>query len=281
MRMLTVVLTGVLAGLAGGALARVMGGEPAPISTAAPHGPPPRALGESFERLEVEILRVESRVRELEAARCEARAEDPDSLDASAEAAEDPIAAETVEEDVLEKIIRGPYGSAEERRLYEWLFSRPEEVEDAIERLERAVEQDPRNPDLYVALAAARTVKLATTSPGPEQGGMWKRVEAAYDGALEIEPDHWRARFGKAYGTSMIPAHFGRRPEAIRQFEELVEIQERREPEDRHVEVYVRLAFLLREDGKEDRARDVILRGIRRFPQNRRLAKISDQLGRR
>ncbi|MHC4819984.1 MAG: tetratricopeptide repeat protein [Planctomycetota bacterium] len=100
---------------------------------------------------------------------------------------------------------------------------------------------------------------------------MWGKVGASYDAALTLEPNHWQARFGKAFGTSMAPEFLGMRPEAIRQFEELKEIQGRRAPEPQHAQVYFRLGTLYKDAGNAEKARSLWAEGLKLFPDNQEL----------
>jgi TolA-binding protein len=68
----------------------------------------------------------------------------------------------------------------------------------------------------------------------------------------------------------MAPEFVGLRPRAIRQFEELVEIQEKQPKAPEHVEVYLRLGTLLKDAGNVKKARETWQRGLDRFPDDRR-----------
>jgi len=175
-------------------------------------------------------------------------------------------------EDPLNGILGRTYGYAESESLFARLSRRRETIGDAIARLEAEIAKNPRSADLHAALATAYAAKTAfATPPGPEQGTVWAKAEQAYDEAIRLDPEHWQARYGKAFGDSMAPEFVGLRPRAIEGFEELMAIQERKPLAPEHVEVYVRLGTLLKDAGNVKKARDAWQRGLDRFPEDKRL----------
>ena len=103
---------------------------------------------------------------------------------------------------------------------------------------------------------------------GPQQGLVWAKASESYDKAIELDPGHWQARFGKAFGISMAPEFLGVRPVAIKQFEELLAIQEQGAPEPHHAQTYFRLGTLYKDAGNTAKAREIWDRGLRLFPDN-------------
>ncbi len=100
----------------------------------------------------------------------------------------------------------------------------------------------------------------------------WGPVGAAYEEAIRLDPKHWQAHFGRAFGTSMAPESLQMRPTAIKQFEELVRIQESESSAPEHVKAYQRLGTLYKDAGNPAKAREVWARGAARFPDNEELA---------
>ncbi|MHC4819394.1 MAG: hypothetical protein ACYTF8_15225, partial [Planctomycetota bacterium] len=146
-----------------------------------------------------------------------------------------------------------------------------DKISDVIKDLEKQIAENPNDPHLHVALATAWTAELTNQPPGPQQGLLWGKVGAAYDNALSLDPNHWQARFGKAFGTSMAPEFLGMRPEAIRQFEKLKEMQSAGAPEPHHAQVYFRLGTLYKDAGNAEKARAVWAEGLKLFPANEEL----------
>jgi tetratricopeptide (TPR) repeat protein len=174
--------------------------------------------------------------------------------------------------DLLAGVLGRAFGYREAETLFETLARDRGSIGDVIARLEKEIAANPRNADLHAALATAYGAKTAfDTPPGPEQGTVWEKAERAYDEAIRLDPGHWQARYGRAFGDSMAPEFVGLRPRAIRQFEELVQIQEKQPKAPEHVEVYLRLGTLLKDAGNVKKARETWQRGLDRFPEDKRL----------
>ena len=159
-------------------------------------------------------------------------------------------------------------------RLITSLSVQPEKIDATIDALLAAVKNDPNNAELQTALATAYTAKTAFgTAQGPAQGIPFMKAIAAYNKALEIDPEHWTARFGKAFDTSMAPEFVGMRPTAIREFEGLMEQQEARAPQPEFVRTYVRLGTLYKNAGNAEKARAIWKRGLQQFPESKQLGE--------
>ena len=171
--------------------------------------------------------------------------------------------------DVAGSFVGRPFGPAESNRLFSWLSRYPGEIDETVAGLQAAVDKDPTNPELQTALATALVGKLVNaTQPGPAQGQVWGLANAAYEAALKSDPEHWQARFGQAFGTSMIPGFLGHRPKAIKQFEELKKRQESFAPESHFSQTYYRLGSLYKEEGNVEKAREIWQKGLELFPND-------------
>jgi tetratricopeptide (TPR) repeat protein len=178
---------------------------------------------------------------------------------------------------IVAEIVGKEMGSSEANRLFGRLTGSPDEIDETVKSLKELVAKDPKNPELQVALATALVAKLANrTAPGPQQGIVWDEAIKAYDAAIEVNPQHWQARFGKAFGTSMIPAFLGQRPAAIQQFEELRALQAGGAPEKHHVQTYFRLGQLYKDEGNVEKARSVWEEGLLRFPTDKTIKDALD-----
>lgn len=174
--------------------------------------------------------------------------------------------------EVVRALVGKPMGNAETDALYRWLGENKGRILDFIESLEAEIERHPNDAELRVALATAWVGQMIYNTPaGFQQGMVWGRADKAYAKAIELDSKHWQARFGRAFGTSFIPPQLGRQPFAIRQFEELLVIQEGASPEPQHVQTYFQLGSLYREVGNAERAREIWARGLKLFPENRAL----------
>ncbi|HEX5137046.1 MAG TPA: hypothetical protein VFY93_08750 [Planctomycetota bacterium] len=282
---LSLLLLAGAAGAAGGLLEHALeGGSPA--SAERVNVPSPEVA-----ELRREVSALEARVEEL----TRIRARGPDTVAASPGATTgapepDPragaVAASRVEEpapgtpsdsaaakDALAGILGHKYGYEDARSLFHRLSLDHDAIQGTIDRLEAEIAKNP-SADLYATLATAYSAKTAyATPPGPEQGVVWAKAEKAFDEAIRLDPEHWQARYGQAFGDSMAPEFVGLRPRAIREFEELVEIQERKPLAPEHAEVYVRLGTLYKDAGNVKKARETWQRGRERFPDDKRFAE--------
>jgi tetratricopeptide (TPR) repeat protein len=107
--------------------------------------------------------------------------------------------------------------------------------------------------------------------PGPAQWQTYGEATQSYERAIEFEPEHWQARYGLAFGNSMAPEFAGLRPRAIREFEELMKLQETRAPAEEHTRVYLRLGTLYKDAGNPEKARAIWQRGLKRHPESEQL----------
>ena len=152
------------------------------------------------------------------------------------------------------------------------LSMQKDKIEPTIAALKKAIEADPSNPDLHAALAAAHVTKLAGGMvSGPAAGPVYMQAIQAYDKAIALEPDHWDARFMKAFTTSMAPEFVGMRPASIRMFEDLVQRQESLPKNNDFRRTYMRLGTLYKDAGNTDKAKEMWKKGLERFPDDRQL----------
>ena len=174
--------------------------------------------------------------------------------------------------DFVGDLIKEPF----DRRVYDTLWSRlirhPEDIEATIAALAKEVAQDPENPEKHVLLAKAYVAKLVnTTTPGPQQGMVWGQAAKSYGAALKRSPEHWDARFDLAFGTSQAPDFLGLRPQAIKQFESLLTLQESKPRQPHHVQTYFQLGTIYKKEGNAEKAREIWTEGLRLFPENKQM----------
>ena len=178
----------------------------------------------------------------------------------------------TIPKDVLEavqKLIGQEMTHDASNALFGWLSRDKDKIVAAVAALQEAVRLRPSDAELQVAYATALVAQLTNlTTQGPQQSILWQKASNAYDAALKVKPEHWQARFGKAFGISMAPEFLGLKPVAIKQFEELREIQSRQAPAKHHVQTYLRLGTLYKDMGNADKAREVWDNGLRLFPDS-------------
>jgi tetratricopeptide (TPR) repeat protein len=271
-----------LAGLGGGVLAPRP--ERAAVRAAAAPPPPAHALDPRIEALLHRVAALEVRPP-ASAAPTPASAEKkvapaPPHEEETEPVRSEPDAADAVVALIEQLVARQPYSHERSERFFEHLSRRHGDIDGAIRRLRAAIVRDPKNAQLHAALGTALAAKTAfATPPGPEQGTVWDEAEAAFKQAIELDPDHWEARYALAFGDSMAPEFVGLRPRAIERFEELMDLQERGAPSDDHVLVYARLGTLYKDAGNTAKAREVWRRGLARFPASQELEQSLKLLG--
>ncbi|MHC4223909.1 MAG: tetratricopeptide repeat protein, partial [Planctomycetota bacterium] len=174
------------------------------------------------------------------------------------------------------------FGYADAQTLMDDARKSPDQIDGLLASIRAAIAKDPENADLHCALATALSAKAIYDMPmGPAQWKVFGEASESHKEAIRLDPGHWQARFGKANGESMAPEFVGMRPQAIRQFEELMKIQESRAPAEEHAMVYRRLGSLYRDAGNTEKARQIWERGRERHPQDADLKEALDILGQR
>ncbi|MHC4939346.1 MAG: tetratricopeptide repeat protein [Planctomycetota bacterium] len=160
------------------------------------------------------------------------------------------------------------------------LSMQKDKIDPMLKELQKAIEADPSNPELYNALAAVHVSKLAAgVAVGPAAGPVYMQAIAAYDKALELNPDHWDARFNKSFTTSMAPEFVGLRPMSIRMFEDLVQRQESLPKQDDFRRTYMRLGTLYKDAGNTEKAKEIWKKGLERFPEDKQIQAALAVLG--
>ena len=261
-------------GVAGGWIAQSVRTPPARRAAREPSTRPDPALERRLEALERKVDRA-LRMR-VDAAR-ENGADEPAPGPSPADVADAPArppgpagdgAAKIKLADLLGEVTQGPFDQRKVNGMWAWMTQHQKSIPELIKGLEAQVKKNP-NAELFTALATAYVGELNyLTTPGAPQGLVWAKASRAYDKAVELDGEHWQARFGKAFGTTFIPTQFGSRPAAIKQFEALREIQERRAPEAQYAQTYTQLGRLYAAEGNHEKAREVWRAGLELFPQN-------------
>lgn len=185
---------------------------------------------------------------------------------------------EPVDEDALDldafaaKLRAGGMSDDEVEKMWRKIV-KAGKIDDAIDILEEMAELNPNDPDLQAHLGSAYIQKLMTV-PDLARGEYAMRADGAFDAALKLNPKHWDARFSKAISLSFWPPIMGKQPEAIRQFETLLQNQEGSGYSDpKHAQTYQYLGNLYLQSGNTAKAKEVFQKGLASFPTNETLAQ--------
>ncbi|MEO6596789.1 MAG: tetratricopeptide repeat protein [Planctomycetota bacterium] len=144
-------------------------------------------------------------------------------------------------------------------------------VDEAVAWFEQMAAANPASPDAQTELGTAYIQKLLQATDEQQRIELGKKIDAQFDRALELQPDHWEARFRKAVGMTYGPALSGRQTEAISQFEQLVHQQADRLPAAGYSQTYLYLGRLYAQRGDAERARETWQQGLARHPQDAEL----------
>ncbi len=147
-------------------------------------------------------------------------------------------------------------------------------LDDAVSWFEQMAAAQPGSADAQTDLGAAYVQKLLQATGEQQRIELGKRIDAQFDKALELEPDHWEARFRKAVGLSYGDAVSGRQTEAIAQFERLVAQQTRTTAQPGQSQTYLYLGRLYAQRGDEKKAREVWQQGLARHPNDGELQRL-------
>ena len=147
------------------------------------------------------------------------------------------------------------------------------QIDALIAKLRKRAEENPAIAQAQLELGQAYLEKVEGMPPGPEAGFLANAADKAFDNALAADPKHWEARFVKAISLSFWPPMFGKKAEAISNFETLLEQQKTGPQKPEYAETYRLLGNLYSEQGKAEEARKIWEEGLRRFPQDEDLRK--------
>ncbi len=145
-------------------------------------------------------------------------------------------------------------------------------LDEAIAQFEVLAKANLNDPDAQVEVAQAYLQKVFEVGDGPEAGIWAGKADAAYDRALELNPQHWGARFNKAVSLSFWPPIFGKQAEAITHFETLIGQQAEGQHEAGHSQSYLLLGNLYNQTGQADKAKAIWAQGLAAFPGDASLA---------
>lgn len=227
-------------------------------------------LERKVEALSAEVALLREKVAALEAETAALRAApDPVVTPATQAKGEAPAAAVDLQATLAQ--IADPSLDQEGRQALWTRLAKAGLLPGAIEALEKRARESSQDADAQVRLAEAYLQKLFTVPEGPEKGIWAMKVNGAYDAALAIDDHHWEARFSKAVGLSFWPPIFGKQPEAVRHLEILLSQQEGVPSQPRFASTYACLANLYAQQGKADKAKDLLGRGLALFPEDLQL----------
>jgi len=142
---------------------------------------------------------------------------------------------------------------------------------ELIAAFEERAELSPNDAEAQAQVGFAYLSTISEIPDGPEKGAWGMKADAAFDRALEIDPNHWEARSAKAFSLSFWPPIFGKQAEAISNFEILVEKQGNMTRSSKHARTFIMLGNLYQQTGQQDKAAAIWAQGAQQFPDNAEL----------
>jgi tetratricopeptide (TPR) repeat protein len=144
---------------------------------------------------------------------------------------------------------------------------------DIVAEFERRAEEDPTNPERKVELGEIYLNKIFEVGNSPLAGVWATKADKAFDAALALDENHWKARFNKAVSLSFWPPVFGKQAEAISHFETLVAQQASTPSEPGFAQTHLLLGNMYQQQGDTEKAIAAWERGLRAFPDDESLRK--------
>jgi len=181
--------------------------------------------------------------------------------------------------DALEKkVFAGEATADEQAKFWAALREKPEILADLMKEAEKTVADSPRDKEARRRLANLYLAKLMTVPDGMEKGLWSNKMIGVEKQILEIDPNDWDARFSVATNYSFWPEQFNKRPDAIKEFEACLKVQEQSTPDPKFAQTYLQLRNLYLKDGRTDEAKKMLDEGLRRFPDDEELKKARDAM---
>lgn len=145
--------------------------------------------------------------------------------------------------------------------------------EELVELLKARFETDPTNPELAVELGKGYLQRIQEVGNGPLAGVLATQADESFDKALDLDPNHWEARFNKAVALSFWPPVMGKQRSAIAEFETLVQQQAGATPNPGHAQTHLLLGNMYQQIGETDKALAAWSHGAQLFPDDPQLAQ--------
>jgi tetratricopeptide (TPR) repeat protein len=139
-------------------------------------------------------------------------------------------------------------------------------LDELIAMFEANATDNPNDPNAHMQLADAY---LSYLQFDPSKGStLGIKSDQVLDRVLELDENHWQARFTKAVSYSFWPDFLGKKKEALAQFDRLVTQHETMRVTPEQAQVYLFYGNLLEQSGQGDKAREIWQKGLARHPDS-------------
>jgi tetratricopeptide (TPR) repeat protein len=156
-----------------------------------------------------------------------------------------------------------------EAKYHNWIKLRDAgKMDQVIAELNERATNNPAGAEYPAALGQAYLHKIAVTKDTRDYAVLGALADRSFDSALDIDPEHWEARFFKATAMSYWPEEMNKRPEVIQRFTQLIQDQETKSPQPQFAQSYYWLGESYQKTGRSDYADQVWRRGAALFPND-------------
>jgi vitamin B12 transporter len=135
----------------------------------------------------------------------------------------------------------------------------------------------PRDVEGLVGLGRALSQCMVPAAGFMQQGELSSEALDLMDKALEIQPDHWLARYVVASISYRSPAFLGRGKRAAKEFDELLRMQGDRTDNPMFARVFAMRGMQLSRADQKDSAHALWRRGAALFPHDEELRRLAQQ----
>lgn len=146
------------------------------------------------------------------------------------------------------------------------------QMDEVVAEIEALAKASPNDPQAQMNLASAYMAYLQMDNT---KWDMSMKADKQFDKVLDLDENHWEARFTKAVSYTFWPAFLGKGQEAISHFETLVKQQEGSPVQEHQAQTYLYLGNMLAEKDPA-RAREIWQQGMARHPGS---AELRQKLG--
>lgn len=151
-------------------------------------------------------------------------------------------------------------------------------MKEVVSDLEAQIEENPNDLEARLQLVDVQSARVHSAESIVERGILRESVQTQLGEVLKRDPENWDARYMQAVGISHSQRTPQGRERAIQAFESLIAIQQGKAAEPRFAKTYGQLAGVLLAEKNTAKARETLISGLRRFPDDEELKKMLDAL---
>ncbi|HTE06378.1 MAG TPA: tetratricopeptide repeat protein [Planctomycetota bacterium] len=141
-------------------------------------------------------------------------------------------------------------------------------LDAVIAAYEQRAKDRPNDAAAQADLGHAYLQKIYEVGSGPLASVWADKADNAFDAALALDDHNWDARFTNAVSLTFWPPIFGKQPEAITNFQTLLEQQAGQAKNPAFAQTYLMLGNLYAQQGKSGEAAAMWKQGLAEYPDD-------------